>query len=156
MRILCVALSLLTLAGCEGLLDGADGGEPRPVDAEVPPAEVAGRWLITGSGQMRGCDDARFDTDDLQLQSAPLSVVQTDDTLSVPNPPQPATGTFAFREGRVSGVEIRFKTIEQGPDLGVALTYRGRLDDLGRIVGTFTGEGPGTCESSGDFLIEIE
>jgi hypothetical protein len=153
---LTILTAALAVGGCEGLLaDGLDAGAPR-YDAELPPADVAGRWVITGSGSLTACDDPRYDTPNLRIESAPFSVRQSGTALTADAPPQPPGGTFELREGSVNADTVHFKTIEQSPEAAVALTYDGRIDDLGRVVGRFTGIGPGTCEGRGTFVVEIE
>ncbi len=162
MRALLTPLLLLcatATVGCDELLAslGTDAFVPGPaLDAEVAPADVAGRWLLTGEGRLTACEDPAFDTDALRLDGVPLDVAQAGGTLSVPSAPPTPGGQFALREGSVTGNRVRFVTDERLPDGDrIVFIYTGIADSLGRIAGSFEGAGPRGCAAAGDFVVEI-
>ena len=148
-------LMLLTLAsaGCE-LIDGLDAG---PLDAFMdagPPADVSGQWVLSGDGRLTGCDDERFNTDMLTLSST-LQIVQEGDTIRL------ADGVvlvdrFVFQDGSVRAERVRFTTLEESGGERIVLHFDGQYDALiHEVRGTFDGEGPSTCASSGSFRVEL-
>lgn len=141
----------LVASGCE-LDDVLDAG---PLDAFVdagPPADVGGRWNLTGEGRLTGCGNPRFETDNLRISST-LSVTQTDDLLTLAEAPDNG-GRFVFQDGSVRENRVAFTTLEEVDGLQIVLRFDGRHDALtDAIAGRFDGEGPVGCTSSGTFRI---
>src|SRR5690606_26810702 len=138
-------LALVAAPGCEDLFEIPDGGT-RPVDMFVDNAALAGRWTITGRGDLRCSADPAMDIDDFRLETASFDVVQDEDgTLTVPDPPRSNDGAFAFEDGKVDGLRVGFATREETVGTTIRLEFTGRANEIGNIAGTFTGDGPRTC-----------
>ena len=78
-----------------------------------------------------------------------------DPCLAAPDPPLIAGGEFHFEQGRILGLIAEFQTREVTGVGTILLRYRGRLNPIGQIEGTFEGNGPSTCKSDGDFTVQI-
>lgn len=146
-------LLAIACAGCE-LVDALDAG---PLDAFVdagPPADVSGRWVLSGDGRLTGCADERFNTDMLTLSSS-LNVVQEGDMIRLADGAV-LVDRFVFQDGTVRAERVRFTTLEESGGERIVLHFDGRYDALiHEVRGTFQGEGPSTCASSGSFRVEL-
>lgn len=146
-----IGLLALSASGCE-LDEVLDAG---PLDAFVdagPPADVGGRWTLSGTGRLTRCDDPRFETDNLRISSV-LTVTQTDDTLALTAVPDNG-GRFVFQDATVRESRVHFTTLEEVDGLQILLRFDGRYDALTNTIrGDFEGEGPAGCTSRGDFRV---
>ncbi|MCA9538734.1 MAG: hypothetical protein KC620_07595, partial [Myxococcales bacterium] len=163
-----LCFGLIALLGCEWVPDDEDDDAGyRRVDAAVDDANVAGVWRISGHGRLYDCEDERFNLSDFDLESARFRVVQGHGAegepgqhpncgvegggacLAAPDPPLIAGGEFHFEQGRILGLIAEFQTREVTGVGTILLRYRGRLNPIGQIEGTFEGNGPSTCKSDG-------
>ncbi|MEZ4432829.1 MAG: hypothetical protein R3F65_10475 [bacterium] len=154
-RPLLALAALAALAGCEDLFELPDTGT-LPRDMFVDNAALAGRWTITGTGDLRCPADPDLAIDGFRLETASFVVAQDEaGALTVPDPPRTNDGEFAFEDGEVSGLIVRFATREETAGTTIRLAFSGRANAIGNVSGTFTGDGPRTCTSRGSFDVEI-
>ncbi len=147
-----VAVALIA-PGCENLFEDQDAA--LPPDMFVDNASLAGRWTISGTGDLTCPADPSSDIDDFRLEAASFTVEQDEDgTLTMVTPP-PSDGEFAFEDGLVNGLLVDFVTREVAGGQTIRLAFDGRANEVGNIAGRFTGQGPSTCTSRGDFVVEI-
>ena len=148
-----LAVAALALA-CEPLdddfLDPADA-----CNLSEGTSVVSGTWNISGTGRRTDCTDPRFDAEELSINSKGLSIVQDDDgnlSLSADIP------GFALSNASVRGTCVDFSTTEESADPAnnLLFTWDGDVRADGAITGTFTGEGPQGCNTSGTFSITID
>lgn len=147
-----VALALIA-PGCENLFEDQDAA--LPPDMFVDNASLAGRWTISGTGDLACPADPSMNIDDFRLEAASFTIEQDGDGVLTMTTPPPTDGEFAFQDGLVTGLIVEFVTRETAGGQTIRLAYEGRANEVGNIAGSFTGQGPGTCESRGDFVVEI-
>lgn len=148
---LCVCVALV---GCEPL-DGFGDEAADPCNTSLGPAPVDGLWRITGVGSRTACLDERFNTDEFELSSKPLTIKQDGDgNLSL----QGQSTGFTFSSGRVIGTCVSFETTEllADPINNLLFTWAGDVRNDGAITGTFSGEGPAGCQATGSFTITVQ
>lgn len=150
-----LALAALTaMPACKDLFE-TDAGL-QPLDMFVDNAPLAGRWLITGTGDLICNAEPELNIEGFRLETASFIVAQDDaGALTVPEPPRTNDGEFHFEDGLVNGTRVSFATREITAGTTVRLAFTGRVNAVGNIAGTFTGDGPRTCTSSGSFDAEI-
>ncbi|MFH0902467.1 MAG: hypothetical protein V2A73_17700, partial [Pseudomonadota bacterium] len=87
----------------------------------------------------------------LKFTSIPLQIAQDVEALTLIDPPE----GFEMLSGRVTGSCVSFTTLEEleGADY-IRYSYEGEAYS-GKILGDFTGKGPGTCVSAGQFKVTI-
>lgn len=150
---LVVALAALAAPGCDNLFDTPDAAPPP--DMFVDNASLAGRWTITGTGDLDCPADPEQNLEGFRLEAASFEVTQdAEGALTMVTPP-PTDGRFEFRDGVVLGLLVDFVTLEVNGGQTIRLAFDGRANEVGNIAGRFTGDGPGTCTSRGEFAVEI-
>lgn len=145
----CVARSLLlalALAGC--------GSEDAPeCAAGALPADLAGTWVVSGSGEWSDCSEEQLDGELTLRSPAPLTVEQAQgaggDSLHLVSAVVLEEGSFSF-SGTVRGRCVSFSTVETHADGSLSLDFNGKAGGSS-ITGSFSGSGPGGCRASGDF-----
>jgi len=146
-----VVWAALALVGCD-FLDSGDAG----VRDAGPPAQVAGRWTLQGTGRLYGCDNSRFNTEDLRLTTE-LVVGQEADALVLLQAPPVGDGTFSFENGLIQENRVYFTTIEEAGETRIRLRFSAKFDEAVRTLrGTFEGDGPGTCVAEGRFSGQVD
>lgn len=149
-----ILAAVLALAGCDELLDedDADATIVDRCDIDGGTLEVAGQWSVEGEGRIEDCSDGPFRDGRIELAADLLRVAQNDDGLRLVDAPP----DFALIDGQVHGRCVSFRTRERlRDDNEMLLTFEGEVGALGDVSGSFTGEGPSTCRSRGEFTIEI-
>jgi hypothetical protein len=144
-------LAIITTA-CVPLDDAAlDGRDCRVSDGA---ASLGGSWTITGRGSRAECLDSRFNTESFEIDSAAFKVAQ--DELGGLSLAEPRAG-FQLTDGSVRGVCLDFTTVEEIGEAEDNLIFEWagevRVDDS--VTGTFTGQGPSGCVSSGTFTVVV-
>lgn len=156
-----VAAALATLfwvaAGCADLVSsGADVEQPDPCDLAADPRPVGGEWVMTGRGARHSCDNSRFNSPNFELLPLHLTVTQTDEQLDLHHGGEVGGASLEMREAWVRGSCIKFRLVEIAADGGVIdYAFEGEVLRDGRAVGSFEGQGPGDCRSSGHFSITL-
>lgn len=141
-------LALLTLSGCEDILDAAI-----PCEVGFPP-DLAGAWTLEGEGTRVGCADERLDGDFTIASGDPLDVDQDSGTLSLGSP---VPGFSLSGEVR-DHCFVAFDVVEDTPDGPITYHFTGdpdAVDGPGIERGTFTGEGPGSCRMTGSYEVTV-
>lgn len=141
-----MALLALGSGGCEPATN-ADSVEP---ECQGVPAQVAGTWVLSGTGSRSGCENDKLDTDRFDLSSAGIAVAQNGDTLQLAE----ASETFELF-GTVAGSCLEFTTVEAVENDSIRYAWSARVTtDARRAQGSFSGSGPENCISSGTFTAE--
>jgi hypothetical protein len=124
-------------------------------------SQVAGDWTIEGYGSRTKCleaDEQRYSGDFVLGPSLPLNIEQkpssTQTTVHSLALTTSLGSDFSFH-GSVQGSCVNFETEEQTDDGLIRYTFTGQAEGSTRIEGKFSGTGPGSCRSSGDFTILI-
>jgi hypothetical protein len=149
-RLLCL-IALLLLPACEDLLDVT-------VPCVGPPPNLEGLWALRGEGQRTGCADERLNGTITIATPTPLAVRQVfagdHDVLSLATP----VDGLSFEGYLSTHCSVSFDMVEASPDGPVEYRFTGDPDGFdGPEIerGTFTSQGPGTCETSGTFDVEV-
>lgn len=153
-------LVLLMLLACGGLGSGSD---PLTIEeqchASVGPVDVSGSWTLSGEGTWSDCDNGVEDDAPFEISSTTLTFAQTDEDGDGENErlalDEDYEG-FSLENGRVMGTCVEFTTVEQDGGTQISFDFSGSYTSHGVINGTFEGEGPGRCNSSGDFELRRE
>ena len=124
---------------------------PRPVGSPSRDVNVSGVWDLSGFGTREGCKVAWMNADTLVLRAEYLSVVQEESGELVL---EDEFEGFEMRSGRVSRSNVMFETVEMKDGEVLRYSFDGDVDEQ-RILGTFGGSGPGTCETTGEFQVKI-
>ncbi len=115
-----------------------------------------GTWVLTGSGQRSECSDEKFDTPTLKISSRPMRVRQREHFISLDPQGASTSGTNFTLDGVVGDKCVRFHTMETTDGLGLNFDFPGRFAASKTISGHFTGAGPDSCVSTGDFTVRLE
>lgn len=124
-------------------------------------SQVAGEWTIQGFGSRSKCldnDQQRYGGDFVLGPSLPLAVDQTvsatQATVHALNLTTSLGSDFSFY-GSVQGSCVNFETEEQSEGESIRYTFKGQATSATRIEGSFSGTGPDSCRSSGDFTVIV-
>ncbi len=155
------SMLLLALAGClVGCIVDSDYEPPPqfPCDSSADNADVAGTWIITGSGTRTDCqDDERLDTTLFTLGSVAITVSQNITSLKLVSPTNSGSATLTLTNGIVDGTCVDFELTELGGKDGkIKYEFAGAMKSNGEIIGIFDGDGPESCDSDGSFTIRIQ
>jgi hypothetical protein len=155
--VLVCGFALSLLAGCVPLDDEDEWSQANTCNQRVENAQVQGSWSLSGTGEWSGCDNGVDDGESFELFTGALTVEQHEpttgetDTLSLSG--QSADVEFS---GTVRGECVNFETTEQSGGESTSFVFVGLYTSSGTIEGDFTGTGPGSCESSGDFEVRVD
>ncbi len=151
-KALTLAIVALAFAGCVPI----EGFDDLIEDCQVSEgtAQLAGTWKITGQGSRTGCLDERFNAEKLIINSKGLSISQQGNLLTLSSP----LDNFTLSDGNVTGTCVNFNTVElaDDPAFNLLFSWDGNVRDDGVITGSFRGEGPSGCESTGTFSITVQ
>jgi len=134
-----------------------------PVDAcrvSEGSVDLGGSWTLRGSGSRSGCRDDSYDGKFTLGTSVALRVVQDDENgsdaenIALAQPILFPGGSFDLN-GSVSGICVDFSSIENGPQGEIVYRFSGTAADMGVIRGSFTGDGPRGCTTSGTFSASV-
>lgn len=143
------------LCGCPLTQEEADAGPGACAGSLVT---VSGQWTISGEGERTGCTDSTLEASFTLGPSQPLAVTQAeadDGGVAAVGLAAPLGG-FEL-DGTVEGRCVSFTTNEQLPQTGaVTYSFHGSYETGPRLIGTFTGQGPGTCVANGTFAVDID
>lgn len=142
-------LMLLSILGCVGddvfSLDGFDqnfcGGSSD---------DLSGIWTINGEGKRSGCREDFLNTDRFVLRAVELPIIHDTSTNRLEIGRADFADGFRIEDGRVNGACVSFTTVETTNDAEIRYEWEGRVEGS-EIRGEFTGAGPRTCTSEGEF-----
>ncbi len=150
---------LVAAAAAACITDEADDPRSRLQQCRDEPADadLAGTWLLTGSGVRTGCSDSRFEGDFRIEASVGLVIAQQDndpnaDTLTLISPNDPA---FTFFNAFVDGTCVELHIPETTSEGDLAFLFTGDAVDDGRVSGEFEGTGPQDRVSTGTFDVTV-
>ena len=151
--------AVLLVSGCV-LPDDLFDHDPCDIDssAGAEPARVAGIWRLEGTGEWTGCRSGVQDGTAFDLSAPPLTVVQHED----PDDPDQDVlvlegGPEGFEfSGVVRGTCVDVETTDNTTGETITFTFEGNYTSRNEITGEFRGIGPGSCDSDGDFEIDID
>jgi hypothetical protein len=125
-------------------------------------AQMAGNWVLRGSGSRSSCLDESYDGSFTIGTSQALRVLQTpgpaesdSDVIGLAGPILYPGGSFDL-DGTVRGVCADFSTTEEGPSGRIVYRFSGTAADSGVIRGSFSGDGPSQCATTGTFSVVIQ
>lgn len=118
-------------------------------------AELAGNWIVSGSGSRSGCTDSRYEGAFTLGPSQPIAVAVTTadagastSTLAASSPPS----GFSL-SGSAQSTCIKFTTSETTNGQTTTYEFSGTLQGTKTVTGTLTGTGPGPCIVAGSFSV---
>lgn len=112
---------------------------------------VAGTWVLSGEGSRQACQPSYLDASRFSLAATPLVITQTSsESFSLSSAP---TG-FRLVGGELVVRCVRFRTVEDSERGPITYDWSGELQGPGRIEGTFSGSGPGSCTTRGSFRVD--
>ena len=146
MRTKLLALLSLALSGCDPFEE--DIRELNDCPPASPSAHLSGDWHLDGEGTRSECEEDHLNGA-IDLRTArPLGITQdASGNLTLTT----ALGGFAFT-GHVFGSCVEFVTDEGAS--GQVMNFSGNASGS-RVAGTFRGEGPGSCVSTGTFTVQV-
>lgn len=151
-----LGLGLLSLSsGCDWE-DWERGLDDALSCSEAPVLNLAGVWQITGEGERIDCDNANLRGRFTLRTEGRLQVTQSGTeegvthTLGLADAP---AGVALYGDVRGACVEAYYDEVVGGQRL--LYTFSGEGSTGAQVTGTFVGEGPGTCRSRGEFVLQV-
>ena len=113
-------------------------------------SDLSGIWTIRGEGNRTDCREDFLNTERFVIRSLDLPIDHDTSTGQIRLGDANFSENFRIEDGRVNGSCVNFTTVETTGEAEIRYDWEGRVEN-GVIRGDFSGFGPKTCTSQGDF-----